>query len=96
MVFKSDAQRKGFFASKGASRASTEPKFIKETAFSYRDGRNLGKFDNLQEVFKKFPSERKAFNRVITFRRKTGIQVNTIEEIKKRKRKMNINRRWDK
>lgn len=94
MVFRSDRQRKAFFAGQGTTRSSTEPGFIKQTAFSYRDGRNLGKFNNLEEVFKRFPSERKAFQRVMDFRRKTGKRVNNIEEIKKEVRKGNP-RRWD-
>lgn len=73
---------------------------VKRTAFSYRDGRNLGKFDNLKDVFKKFPAEKRAFNRVMKFRRKSGIQVNSIKEIKavKRTQKMVKNirpKRWD-
>ncbi len=102
MVFKSDKQRKGFFARGTNTRTSTNPNIItdsKRTAFSYRDGRNLGKFNSLQEVFKKFPSEKKAFNRVMTFRRQSGVQVNSIREIKmvqRAKKTSNPNPRWDK
>ncbi len=85
MVFKTDKQRRAFFAKGNFERASRTPQragFTKRTAFSYRDGRSLGKFNSLQEVFNRFPSEKKAFNRVMEFRRKTGIQVNNIREIK--------------
>ncbi len=84
MVFKSPAQRKAFF---GMRSQRSQPPSNLITAFSYRDGRKLGEFNNLQEVFKKFPSERKAFNRVMKFRKITGIQVNTIQDIKKEVRK---------
>lgn len=99
MGFHTDRQRKAFFASKSSSRSNITPQqsnISNRTAFSYRDGRNLGKFKSLKEVFNKFPSEKKAFERVMKFRRKTGIKVNNINEIKKEKRKMNINKRWDK
>ncbi len=98
MVFRSERQRRAFFATGNFARSPRTPTqggFTGRTAFSYRDGRRLGKFSSLQEVFKKFPSERKAFQRVMTFRRKTGKQVNNIEEIKREKRKMNVSRRWD-
>lgn len=98
MVFRSDKQRKAFFAKSG-SRTSAQPNIIKKTFFSYRDGKKLGQFQNLNQAFKRFPSEKKAFDRVIKFRKKTGIQVNTIQEIKsvKRSQKMvkNIPKRWD-
>lgn len=90
MVFKTDKQRRAFFARGNFERASSTPQragFTKRTAFSYRDGRSLGKFNSLEEVFKRFPSEKKAFNRVMEFRRKTGIQVNNINQIKVMKRK---------
>ncbi len=95
MVFKSERQRRGFFATGNFARSPRTPGISQQTAFSYRDGRRLGKFKSLKEVFDRFPSEKKAFMRVIKFRRKTGIQVNTIQDIKKEKRKMNVNRRWD-
>jgi len=98
MVFKSDKQRRGFFATgnfKRSPRNPTKAGFGNRTAFSYRDGKKLGKFNNLEDIFKRFPSERKAFKRVIAFRNRTGKQVNTIEDIKKEKRKMNNPKRWD-
>ncbi len=84
--FVSAGQRRAFFATGNFKREprATNPDGV--TAFSYRDGRRLGKFENLQAVFKRFPSERKAFMRVIKFRRKTGVQVNTIKEIQTVKR----------
>ncbi len=99
MVFKTERQRRAFFATGNFARSPRTPEqagFTKRTAFSYRDGRNLGKFSSLQEVFKKIPSEKKAFDRVMKFRRKTGIQVDNINQIKQQKRKENISRRWDK
>lgn len=94
--FKTARQRRAFFATGNFARSPMQPSGItNQTAFSYRDGRRLGKFSSLQAVFKRFPSERKAFARVIAFRKKTGKQVNTIEEIKTEKRKLNINRRWN-
>lgn len=90
MVFKTDKQRRAFFARGNFERSPRTPQragFTQRTAFSYRDGRSLGKFNSLEEVFKKFPSEKKAFNRVMEFRRKTGIQVNNINQIKVMKRK---------
>lgn len=97
MVFKSDRQRKAFFATGNFKRSPMTPTatgVAGRTAFSYRDGKRLGKFTSLEAVFKKFPSERKAFNRVMTFRRKTGKQVNSIEEIKREVRKGNPTR-WN-
>ncbi len=99
MVFQTARQRRAFFATGNFARSPrtpTEAGFQGRTAFSYRDGKRLGKFNSLQEVFKKFPSERKAFQRVMTFNRKTGKRVTNIEQIKKEKRNMNISRRWDK
>ncbi len=93
MAFRSEKQRRAFFASGNFSRSPTTPT-VSGTAFSYRDGRNLGKFNNIEEVFRRFPSERKAFVRVMKFRRETGKQVNNIEEIKQIKRSQNP--RWDK
>lgn len=87
MVFASERQRRAFFATGNFARSPRTPEQSNITAFSYRDGRKLGKFSNIQQVFKRFPLERKAFKRVMIFRRKTGKQVNTIEEIKKEKRK---------
>ena len=92
MAFRSERQRRAFFATGNFSRSPTTPT-VSGTAFSYRDGRNLGKFNNLEEVFNKFPSEKKAFMRVMKFRKQTGKQVNNIEEIKQVKRKENP--RWD-
>ena len=91
MVFKSERQRRAFFAQKRGGFQAQEQKF---TVFSYRDGKRLGTFSNINEVFNKFPSERKAFQRVIDFRRKTGIKVNTIEEIKKKKERQR-SKRWN-
>ena len=51
MVFKSERQRKAFFAQKRGGLESQQPEF---TVFSYRDGRKLGTFSNIQEVFKKY------------------------------------------
>jgi len=91
MVFKSSKQRKAFFAQQRTP-AQTQPNII---VFSYRTpDKKLGSFKSLKEAFKKFPSEKKAFQRVKQFRRKTGIRVNTIEEIKNIKKKQNI-RRWN-
>lgn len=88
MVFKSDKQRRAFFATGNFTRASRNPE-DNIVAFSYRTpNKKLGRFKNLKEVFKKFPSEKKAFQRVIKFRKKTGIRVNTIAEIKQIKRQM--------
>lgn len=90
MGFKTEKQRRAFFATGNFARASRTPQpaeFTKRTAFSYRDGRSLGKFNSLQEVFKRFPSEKKSFNRVMAFRRKTGIQVDNINQIKAMKRR---------
>ena len=84
MVFKSPAQRKAFFAMR--SQQQVAPRSDLFTVFSYRDGKKLGKFNNLQELFNRFTSEKKAFDRVMKFRRRTGIQVNTIQDIKKQKR----------
>ena len=93
MVFKTDRQRRGFFAGANAPRATTRPSFV---AFSYRTpNKKLGTFSSMDELFKKFPSEKKAFMRVIKFRKKTGIRVNTIAEIKNIKRNQKTNRRWD-
>ncbi len=94
MAFKSNKQRKAFFASSNFQRSANQPEII---VFSYRTpNKKLGKFKNLKEVFTRFPSEKKAFQRVIKFRKTTGIRVNTIEDIKKEKRKNNVNVRWDK
>lgn len=102
--FVSERQRRAFFATGNFARSPMQPSgVIQATAFSYRDGRRLGQFKTIEDVFKKFPSERKAFDRVMKFRRKTGLQVNTIEDIKKAKRRMNnppVNssnqqKRWD-
>lgn len=88
--FASDRQRKAFFATGNFARAPRMPQQTngtKITAFSYRDGRNLGKFNNLQDVFKRFPSEKKAFDRVMKFRRTSGmVQINNINQIKEIKR----------
>lgn len=89
MVFRSEKQRKAFFA-KGTSRTTLTPNI---TVFSYRSGKKLGNFKNLKEAFRKFPSEKKAFMRVIKFRKKTGIRVNTIQDIKKIKRIQKNNQR---
>lgn len=97
MVFRSEKQRKAFFATGNFNRSPITPQkagFSGTTAFSYRDGRNLGKFNSLKDVFDKFPSERKAFKRVMIFRKRTGKQVNSIQEIKKEVRKGN-RKRWD-
>ncbi len=98
MVFQSDRQRRAFFATGNFARSPMTPQpsaVTKRQAFSYRDGRSLGRFDSLQAVFKRFPSERKAFQRVMKFNRMTGKRVTNIEQIKKEKRRMNVNRRWD-
>ena len=88
--FVSARQRRAFFATGNFARAPQVPQQTngtKITAFSYRDGRNLGKFNNLQDVFKRFPSEKKAFDRVMKFRKRTGkIQINNINQIKEIKR----------
>jgi len=85
MVFKSSKQRRAFFA-KASSRSSQTPLVV----FSYRTpNKKLGSFKNLKDAFTQFPSEKKAFLRVKKFRRATGIQVNTIAEIKAIKRKQN-------
>lgn len=89
MVFKSARQRRAFFATGNFARSPVTPSssgFQNNIAFSYRDGKRLGRFKNINEVFKKFPSERKAFERVVKFRRKTGMNVNSINEIKNIKR----------
>ena len=90
MVFKSARQRRAFFATGNFARAPQVPQQtngMKTTAFSYRDGRNLGKFNNLKDVFNRFPSEKKAFDRVMKFRRTSGmVQINNINEIKQIKR----------
>lgn len=98
MVFRSAKQRRAFFATGNFKRAPMTPDGVAgSTAFSYRDGRKLGKFTSLEEVFRKFPSERKAFKRVMEFRKKTGKQVDNIEQIKefKRQQKNNPDGRWD-
>ncbi len=66
------------------------------TFFSYKDGRRLGNFKTQKEAFKKFPSERKAFNKVMRFNRKTGKNITTVKQITVMKRKMRVTRRWDK
>ncbi len=96
MVFASAKQRRAFFATGNFKRSPRTPSGISgRTAFSYKDGRNLGKFKNLKDVFRKFPSEKKAFNTVMRFRQRTGVQVNNLKDIKSQKSKTNINRRWD-
>ncbi len=96
MVFKSQRQRRAFFATGNFARSPQTPSQTGNViAFSYRDGKRLGRFNSLQQVFKRFPSERKAFQRVMAFNRKTGKRVTNIEQIKREKRKMNVNRRWD-
>ena len=53
------------------------------TAFSYINGRRLGTFNSLKEVFKKFPKERKPFKQVMDFRRNNKLKkVNTIKDIR--------------
>ncbi len=84
MVFKSDRQRKAFWAK---TRGSSNPQIIQFsnrqiTIFSYFDGRKLGKFKNINEFFKNNPKERQAFERVMKFNRQTGMNVTTINQIK--------------
>lgn len=91
MVFVSERQRRAFFATGNFARSPRTPTPQNNiTAFSYFTGKRLGNFKNLSEVFKRFPKEREAFNRVMKFRRQTGINVNTIEDIKKEKRKEKV------
>ena len=66
----------------------------KFVAFSYISGRRLGRFNSLAGVFKKFPKERKAFNTVKRFNRRTGLRINTIRQIITAKRMKNIKIRW--
>ena len=68
MVFRSSRQRKAVMA--------------KFTAFSYVTGRRLGRFNTLTGVFDKFPKERKAFNQVKVFNKRTGLNVTTTKQIK--------------
>lgn len=94
MVFVSDRQRRGFFATgnfKRQPRGSNSP----STFFSYKDGRKLGKFQSIKKVFKKFPSERKAFNKVKKFNKRTGSNVTTTKQIMMQKKTMKISKRWD-
>ncbi len=67
----------------------------KFTALSYKSGRRLGKFSSLKEVFKKFPSEKVAFDKVKRFNRKTGRMITTTKQIPMAKKTMKITRRWD-
>lgn len=60
-------------------------KFI---AFSYVDGRRLGKFSTLTSVFKRFPRERTAFKQVKRFSKNTGRRVTTLRQIKSFERKI--------
>jgi len=92
MVFVSERQRRAFFVTGNFKRAPMQPNIV---AFSYFTGKRLGRFKNLKEVFNRFPKEKKAFQRVIRFRKQTGIRVNTIEDIKRAKRKQKIMKRWD-
>ena len=70
MVFASAKQRRAFFATGNFKRAPMQPGFTDSVAFSYRDGRRLGRFKNLNEVFKRFPGEKKAFQLAVSHRRK--------------------------
>lgn len=80
MVFSSERQRRGFFANRGVGQTTLQPSII---AFSYiTPNKRLGEFKNIKEVFTRFPSEKKAFDRVMKFRRTSGIRVNTTQEIK--------------
>ncbi len=97
--FVSDRQRRGFFATGNFKR---EPRGgvvsnNNVTAFSYKDGKRIkGKFKNLQDVLRKNPSERKAFNTVMRFRRRTGMQnINNLKQIKRIKMQRTMTRRWD-
>ena len=69
MVFKSARQRKFVMA--------------KFRALSYKDGTSLGTFRNINEVFEKFPSERKAFNTVKKFNKNNNKKFTTTSQIKR-------------
>jgi len=84
--FRTRKQQKAFFA---------RGNFKKFTAFSYIDGKRLGTFTSLGNVFKKFPKEGSAFRRVQRFNKTTGRNIKTVRQIPNIKRKMNISRRWD-
>lgn len=60
-------------------------------AFSYIDGRKLGSFTSLQMVFKKFPKEEIAFNRVKKFNKRLGTNLKTTRMIPSK-----LKARWDK
>jgi len=51
-------------------------------AFSYIDGRRLGTFKDLNDVFKRFPEERKPFNQVQKFNRQFKTRITTIKQLK--------------
>lgn len=54
-------------------------------AISYRTGKKLsGRFSTLNSVFRKFPKERKAFNRVMAFNRRTGRRITNVRQIRRR------------
>lgn len=63
--------------------------------FSYVNGRKLGSFSNMQQVFRKHPRERKAFKKVQTFNKRTGLNIKTVRQIRPMKRQLKVSRRWD-
>jgi len=85
MVFKSDRQRKAFWAK---TRGSSNPQIVPIIVFSYFDGRKIGKFKNINDFFKKNPKEKEAFQRVIRFNKETGMNVTTINQIKEVRRRI--------
>lgn len=64
----------------------------KFTAFSYINGRRLGQFNSLQRVFKKFPKERVAFNKVKSFNRSRKRRFTTTNQIRRFRRLMRFRR----
>ena len=61
----------------------------KSVAFSYVTGKKLpGRFSSLKDVFKKFPQEKKAFDKVKRFNKKFNTNITTTRQLKDAERRI--------
>lgn len=79
-VIKKGFPIKGGLPSITKSRGSSHQESI---AFSYITGKKLpGRFSSLKDVFKKFPREKKAFDKVKRFNKKFDTNITTTRQLK--------------
>ena len=65
-------------------------------AFSYVTGKKLpGKFSSLKDVFKKFPREKKAFDKVKRFNKKFNTNITTTRQLKNAEQRIEKFRKKD-